>query len=207
MVRTRRRFAAQVAGCQQVEALGKLTGGVAHDFNNLMTIVRQAMGLLRGQPALRASADMMMLVDEADGAAQLGGQITERLLAFARQQPMKPEIVDVAAFIDRQRLRLERSLGPSTALAVRLEHGVGAIRADPAQLMAALINLLVNARDSMDGQGVASLSVATLDNSGRLRAGLDLPVGRYVAIAVGDTGRGITPETLRQAVTPFFTTK
>ncbi len=207
MVRTRRGLEAQVARRQQVEALGKLTGGVAHDFNNLMTIVRQAMGLLRRQPALRASADMMMLVDEADGAAQLGGQITERLLAFARQQPMKPEIVDVAAFIDRQRPLLERSLGPSTALAVRLEPGVGAIRVDPAQLMAALINLLVNARDSMDGQGVASLSVASLDNSGRLRAGLDLPVGRYVAIAVSDTGRGMTPETLRQAVTPFFTTK
>lgn len=206
-VRTRRRLEAQIARRQQVEALGKLTGGVAHDFNNLMTIVRQAMGLLRRQPALRESPEMRMLVEEADGAAQLGGEITQRLLSFARQQPMKPEIVDVAAFIDRQRPLLERSLGPSMELAIRLEPGVGAIRVDPAQLMAALINLLVNARDAMDGRGVVSLSVATADNSGRNPHALDLPVGRYVEISVVDSGRGMTPEILRQAVTPFFTTK
>lgn len=206
-LRARRRLEAQMSRRQHVEALGNLTSGVAHDFNNLMTIVQQAMGLLRRKPALRDSSEIMTLVDEADDAARLGGRITQQLLAFARQKPMHPETVPVAAFVERQRQLFERSLGETMTLDVQVDRGVGAIRADPGQLTTALINLLVNARDSMNGRGTVELDVRPVDNAGLDRGWPELPVGRYVTIAVTDRGHGMTEDVARQATTPFFTTK
>ena len=208
-VRARRRLEAQLAQRQHIDALGKLTGGVAHDFNNLMTIVQQSMDLLRRKPALKQSPEIMTLVDEADDAARLGGQITQQLLAFARQKPMKPEIVSLPEFIERQRGLFERSLGASMSLTTTVAPDVGAIRVDPGQLTTALINLLVNARDATGGHGAVQLGVVAIDNSGRGRDRRwpDLPVGRYSALSVTDTGHGMTAEIARQAVTPFFTTK
>lgn len=206
-VRVRRRLEEQMARREHAEALGRLTSGVAHDFNNLMTIVQQAMGLLRRKPALRASPETMALIEEADDAARLGGQITQQLLAFARQKPMHPEIVRVAELVDRQRPLLERCLGEPMTLEVRADPATGAIRVDPGQLTTAIINLLVNARDAMDGSGTVRLDVAEVDGSARDRRWRDLATGRYVAIAVTDRGRGMTPDVVRQAVIPFFTTK
>ena len=208
-VRARRRLEAQMARRQHIDALGQLTGGVAHDFNNLMTVVQQAMDLLRRKPALQQSPEIMTLVDEADDAARLGGQITQQLLAFARQKPMKPEIVQLPEFLDRQRALFERSLGAAMSLVTNVARDVGAIRVDPSQLTTALINLLVNARDAMDGRGIVQLGVVAIDNSGRGRDRRwpDLPVGRYLALSVTDRGQGMTAEIARQAVTPFFTTK
>jgi signal transduction histidine kinase len=190
-----------------IEALGKITSGVAHDFNTLMTIVQQAMGLLRRKPALGASPEMMMLVDEADEAARLGGQITQQLLGFARQKPMRPEIVLLAEFMEQQRPLFERSLGESMTLTIRAGSVGAAIRADPGQLTTALINLLVNARDAMQGAGNVDLGITEVGNIGRDRRWQELPAGHYVAITVTDRGQGMTPDIVRQAVTPFFTTK
>lgn len=206
-LRTRRRLEAQIARRQHIEALGKLTSGVAHDFNNLMTIVQQAMGLLRRTPALRSAPDVMTLVDEADDAARLGGRITHQLLAFARQQPMHPEVVHLADYVDRQRTLFERSLGESMTLTIRVESPTGAIRADPGQLTTALINLLVNSRDAMNGSGAVDLEIKDVDDLAGDRRWPEVPAGRYVSIAVVDRGHGMTQEVARQAVQPFFTTK
>jgi signal transduction histidine kinase len=206
-VRTRRQLELQIARRQHIDALGKLTGGVAHDFNNLMTIVQQAMDLLRRKPSLQQSGDIMTLVDEADAAARLGGRITQQLLAFARQKPMHPEIVPLTDFFERQRPLLERSLGASMTLSMPKDVASRAIRVDPSQLTTALINLLANARDAMDGSGTVQLGVADVDNSGRDRRYPELAAGRYVAISVADRGQGMTAEAAREAVTPFFTTK
>jgi signal transduction histidine kinase len=149
----------------------------------------------------------MTLVDEADDAAKLGGEITQQLLAFARQQPMKPEVVALGQFVERQRALFERSLGGSMTLSVQLSAADRAIRVDPGQLTTALINLLVNARDAMAGRGEVQLRVEAIDNSGRDRIWPDLATGRYVAISVTDTGHGMSDEIARQAVTPFFSTK
>ncbi len=207
-MRTQRALESQVERSQHLDVLARLTGGVAHDFNNLMTVVCQAMHLLRLQPGVRGAPAALELVHEAEDAARVGGRITQQLLAFARQQPMRPEVVRLQEFCEQHRALFERSLGESMRLTIDLpRHESLAIRVDRGQLTTAVMNLLVNSRDASDGRGEVTLKGESIEIVGRDFDWPRLASGRQVALSVTDRGCGMTPEVLREAVTPFFTTR
>jgi signal transduction histidine kinase len=207
ILRARRQLETQIERSQHLDVLARLTGGVAHDFNNLMTVVCQSMHLLRLQPAVREAPAALELVDEAEDAARVGGRITQQLLAFARQQPMRPEIVRLQPFCAEHRGLFERSLGETMTLVLDLPEEALAIRVDRGQLTTAVMNLLVNSRDACEGRGVVTLKGERLAVAGRNFDWPTLEPGEYVALSVRDAGCGMTSEVLRNAITPFFTTR
>jgi signal transduction histidine kinase len=203
--RTREREAAlaQIHEMQKVESLGQLTGGVAHDFNNLLMAVLGNLDLLRkyigDDPKLRR------LIDGAIQGAERGATLTKRMLAFARRQELKPETVNVPMLVDSMVEMLRRSLGPGVQISTDFAEGVPATRVDPNQLELALLNLALNARDSMPLGGQLTISA----HRERIAAG-EVPrlrPGEYVCIIERDTGHGMDEATLKRATEPFFTTK
>jgi PAS domain S-box-containing protein len=203
--RTREREAAlaQVHEMQKMESLGQLTGGVAHDFNNLLMAVLGNLSLLRKR--LPEDPRTTRLIDGAIQGAERGATLTKRMLAFARRQELKPATVDVARLVNGMTDLLRRSLGPAVQIGTDFMDKLPAVRVDPHQLELALLNLAVNARDAMPLGG-------RLDIAARYSAAVqDLPrnlaPGRYLRLAVSDTGTGMDEATLRRATEPFFTTK
>jgi signal transduction histidine kinase len=207
LARRRQQLMLQIAERHNLDALGKLTGGVAHDFNNLMTIIRQAMSLLRREPAVVASPTASALVDDADSASEVCGRITTQLLTYARQQRMESIDIRVANLLEDHRALFQRALGADIRLNMGARDPACVIRTDSSQLVAAIMNLLANARDALPGGGLVDIEVRRRDNPGRETRLAELPAGRYVAITVRDNGPGMSAEVLRQATTPFFTTK
>jgi signal transduction histidine kinase len=203
--RTREREAAlaQVHEMQKVESLGQLTGGVAHDFNNLLMAVLGNLGLVA-----KYSADnpkISRLVDGAIRAAERGATLTKRMLAFARRQELKPEIVDIPRLIGGTVDMLRHSLGPETEIVTEFHAEKLATRVDPNQLELALLNLALNARDAMP-QGGRLLITARRE---RISEG-DVPglaAGDYICIGECDNGAGMDEATMARAAEPFFTTK
>jgi PAS domain S-box-containing protein len=189
---------------QKLEAVGQLTGGVAHDFNNLLTIIRSSADLL-GRPNLseeRRRRYVEAISDTANRAAKLTGQ----LLAFARRQPLKPEVFSVS-----ERLQAVTDLiRPLVGARIAIDTAVGcvgsAVEADPNQFETALVNLAVNARDAMDGEGRLTLRTWLVSEVPPTR-GHAGTLGRFVAVSVSDTGGGIRPELMDRIFEPFFTTK
>ena len=192
---------------QKMEAVGQLTGGVAHDFNNLLTIIRSAVDFLSrdGLPEARRKRYVQAISETAERAAKLTGQ----LLAFARRQPLKPERFDVGARIRSVtdlvrplvggRVRIELDLFPG-------EDAPSSVNADVSQFETALVNLAVNARDAMDGEGVLTFSArsAAMVPAIRGHAGA---VGDFVAVSVSDTGAGVPADKVDVIFEPFYTTK
>lgn len=207
LARRRQQLALAMTERHNLDALGKLTGGVAHDFNNLMTIIRQAMSLLRRDPGVIASQSASALVEEADAASEVCGRITTQLLTYARQQRMNSIDIRVVNLIEDHRALFQRTLGERIQLSVAARDPACVIHTDSSQLVAATMNLLANARDALPDGGAVSMGVRRRDNPGRDGRIEALPDGRYVAITISDNGRGMPPEVLRQATTPFFTTK
>nr|WP_315398542.1 PAS domain S-box protein [uncultured Duganella sp.] len=187
---------------QKLEAIGKLTGGVAHDFNNLLNVVMNGLDILRTitDPAVQRRA-----LDAMERAAQRGAALTQQLLAFARQQPLRRDPHDIARVIRSFEAVLQRAVPSRLALRLRLASELPSVLIDPTQFEAALLNLVVNARDAMDGQGEVVIAVTAVE----LAAGQvgQLAAGVYVRVAVVDAGTGMAPETLTRAIEPFFTTK
>ena len=187
----------------RLEAIGQLTGGVAHEFNNLLTAVLGSLDLLS-----RRLADERQLrwVEIATSAAQRGALLTNQLLAYARKQFMAPAATDIPATLGNMMELIRGSLGSRVALLTAFDPDTWPVLADPAQLELAVLNLLVNARDAMPNGGRVTLSTVN-----RPVEHPDLPAelepGDYVRLAVADTGIGMTPEVLAQSVEPFFTTK
>ncbi len=198
---------AALAGHQRLEAIGQLTGGVAHDFNNLMTVVQHAAELLRARSSVAGDAEARALVDEAAQAASAGAAITRQLLAFARQQSLNPVPTDLERFAAEHRRFLEHSLGEGIELAIEVEAPAPVVCIDPAQLTTALLNLAINARDAMRGQGRVKLTIARIDLSKDETGGRGLAPGSHVAISLADSGCGMDAEVMRRAVEPFFSTK
>ncbi|RUX32398.1 response regulator [Mesorhizobium sp. M2A.F.Ca.ET.042.01.1.1] len=192
---------------QKMEAIGQLTGGVAHDFNNLLQVIvgnldtlnrnlPQEMGRLR-----RATAQAMT-------GAQRAAALTQRLLAFARRQPLDPKPVDTNALIRGMSEMLHRTLGEIYEIEIVLAGGLWKTEADPNELESALLNLAINARDAMPNGGKLTIETfnAHLDEAyAALHA--EVLAGQYTAISVSDTGSGMDGETLTRAFEPFFTTK
>ena len=198
---------------QKMEAVGQLTGGIAHDFNNLLTIVIGGLDMVGRQiPALGATAAAERIARAKDMALQ-GVQravtLTNRLLAFSRQQPLAPKPIDANKLVSVTCEFLRRTLGETVSLDTALAAGLWRAHADPHQLENALINLTLNARDAMPEGGKVTIETANcyLDESYVSSIPEPVDVGQYVMIAVADTGTGMDPITVERAFEPFFTTK
>jgi PAS domain S-box-containing protein len=201
----RKRLEQELRQAQKMEAVGQLTGGVAHDFNNLLTVV---MGNLEMLEDRLADPDDLAMLREAREAAQLGAELTGRLLAFGRRQPLRPKAVDLARAVPEAVALLRRTLGETVEVATVLAPDLPPVMVDPGQLQNALLNLAINARDAMPGGGRLTIETAPVDLGEDVAATHPgLKPGRYLMLAVADTGTGMPPEVRERAFEPFFTTK
>jgi signal transduction histidine kinase len=194
---------AQLRQIQKMEAVGQLTGGIAHDFNNMLAVVVGGIDLARRRLGGPKREVMHHLNNAMDGATRAAA-LTRRLLSFARSEPLLPERVLASDLVQGLKDLLDRTLGER--ITVRVDsRGEWPIFVDPHQLENALLNLAVNGRDAMDGEGV--ITIATSDITLAEGEVGDLPAGDYVRLAVADTGSGMTEEVKLRAFEPFFTTK
>jgi len=206
-IATRETAEAQVRQMQKMEAIGQLTGGIAHDFNNMLAVVISAMNLIQRKLA-RGETEIGQFVESALDAAQRAARLTQRLLAFSRQQPLAPQVVDANRLLAGMSDLLLRTLGEQVAIETVLGGGLWKTNADPGQIENAILNLAVNARDAMPDGGRLTIETANchLDDDYAARHA-EVPAGQYVMIAVTDTGTGMPPEVAAKAFDPFFTTK
>jgi PAS domain S-box-containing protein len=189
---------------QKMEAVGQLTGGVAHDFNNLLTIIRSATDFLRRREL--SEERRRRYIDAISETVERASKLTGQLLAFARRQPLKPQVFNVGTQVES----VAQLIRPLVGARVRIDLDISDINcfaiADIAQFETALINLAVNSRDAMDSEGRLTIRVRKLHSIPPLRA-QPRRNGEFVSIAVTDTGIGIAPELLETIFEPFFTTK
>ncbi|WP_372617621.1 ATP-binding protein [Falsiroseomonas sp.] len=195
---------AKLREAQKVEALGQLTGGVAHDFNNLLMVVLGNLGLLRKR--LPPDPRLVRLLDGAQQGAERGAALTQRMLAFARRQELRPAAVDLAQLVRGVTPLLERSAGPTVRIEADLREDLPPALVDANQLELALLNLVVNARDAMAEGGRVVITAAAAEAPSP-EAPPELLPGRYLRLALSDTGVGMDAATLARATEPFFTTK
>jgi CheY-like chemotaxis protein len=189
---------------QKMEAVGQLTGGVAHDFNNLLTIIRSSTSLLSRPhlPEARRRTYMDAISDTVDRAARLTGQ----LLAFARRQALQPEVFDAGARLQGLDEMLRTVVGERIQVGIEGTSEPCWVEADVGQFETAVVNMAVNARDAMDGEGSLKVRVDCLPARAPKKQ-KEQPSGPLVAVSLSDTGAGIAPEHLPQIFEPFFTTK
>jgi sensor domain CHASE-containing protein/nitrogen-specific signal transduction histidine kinase len=197
----------QLRQSQKLEAVGQLTGGVAHDFNNLLTIILGNAEILA--EALEDDTRLRKLAQVTVKAAERGADLTSSLLAFSRKQPLNPKVLNINCQIyDGVELLLRRTLPESIRLQIRQGENLWPIKVDPSQLEAALLNIVINARDAMPEGGKIRIATGNLTLNNQTRPAIpDLPSGDYVTICVTDTGAGMQAETLSRVFEPFFTTK
>ena len=192
---------------QKMEAVGQLTGGIAHDFNNMLAVVIGSLDLL-GRRMGSADARARRYVDAAKEASRRAALLTQRLLAFSRQQPLKPEPIDTNKLVAGMSELLRGSLGGEVRLETVLASGLWRAHADPNQLENVLLNLAVNARDAMPEGGRVTIETQNAHLDARYAAAhLGTTAGQYVLIAVSDTGSGMPEDVIAKAFDPFFTTK
>jgi PAS domain S-box-containing protein len=192
---------------QKIEALGHLTGGVAHDFNNMLAVVIGGLNMAQRRMARGAFDDVPKLLNAALDGATRAATLTQRLLAFSRQQPLSPEIVDANKLVANMSEILVSTLGEVIHKETVLAAGLWRTKADANQLENAVLNLAVNARDAMPDGGRLTIETANSHVDDAYAAAHDIAPGQYVMIAVTDTGSGMPPEVVAKAIDPFFTTK
>jgi signal transduction histidine kinase/ActR/RegA family two-component response regulator len=195
---------AQLRQVQKMEAVGQLTGGIAHDFNNMLAVVVGGIDLAQRRLNGPRREVLMHLQNAMEGATRAAA-LTRRLLSFARSEPLLPERVDSNELIGGMSDLLDRTLGERIRVDIDLSSGTWPAYVDPHQLENAILNLAVNARDAMDGQGMVRLSTQNVTIAAN-EVG-DIRAGDYVKISVTDTGSGMPPDVLERAFEPFFTTK
>jgi signal transduction histidine kinase/ActR/RegA family two-component response regulator len=188
---------------QKMEAVGQLTGGVAHDFNNLLTVIIGALDLIQRHPDDAARRVRMM--EAAQGAARRGERLTQQLLAFSRRRPLKPELVRVDDILAESQPLLRRAVGEAVTLTVAPGAPGAVSRIDPSQFEAAVMNLVVNARDATPPGG--GIYVETCLCALKAGEAEEAPCGEYLCVSVHDTGAGMDAETIARVFEPFFTTK
>jgi signal transduction histidine kinase len=197
---------AQVRQAQKMEAIGQLTGGVAHDFNNILTVITGTIEILGD--AVKDRPNLVQITDMISAAAARGADLTRHLLAFSRRQPLQPRNTDVNALvIDAARL-LRPTLGEQIEIESMLAHDSAPALIDPSQLSTAILNLALNARDAMPDGGKLTLETRNVvldENYPSMTS--EIRPGNYVMIAVSDTGEGIPGNLLDKVFEPFFTTK
>jgi signal transduction histidine kinase/DNA-binding response OmpR family regulator len=209
-VSERRRAEEALRQAQKMEGIGQLTGGVAHDFNNLLTIIVGSLETVRRQIKQTGfdAANIEHLVDSAMRGAQRAASLTQRLLAFSRQQPLDPKPIDVSRLVTGMSDLLHRTIGEQISIETVMSAGLWRTNIDANQLEMAIINLAVNARDAMPNGGKLTIetSNASLDE-GYTADQAEVVPGQYIMLAVTDNGIGMTPQTVAKAFEPFFTTK
>lgn len=194
-----------LARSQRLEAIGQMTGGIAHDFNNLLTVVIGNLELL----GRRITDDVHLdLITDALDAAELGADLTSRLMVFARKSDLKPQKVDLREVCEETLSILRRTLGSTFKITTAYEPEVDMVSVDPSQLQSALLNLALNARDAMENGGELLISVSNvaIDDT-YIAQETDIEAGDYVRLSVSDDGAGMSPEAQKRAFEPFFTTK
>jgi signal transduction histidine kinase/CheY-like chemotaxis protein len=196
---------------QKMEAIGQLTGGVAHDFNNLLTIISGNIEIAQRSLAAWSETSKERLkraIGNAASGAQRAAVLTQRLLAFARRQPLDPRLTNVNQLIGGMAEFFRRTLGENIDLEIVGGAGLWQVEVDPSQMEAAILNLVVNAKDAMADRGKLTIetSNAFIDESYSLQ-NAEMPVGQYVQISVSDNGSGMSREVQEKAFDPFFTTK
>lgn len=191
---------------QRLEAIGQLTGGVAHDFNNLLTVILGNAEALTD--ALTDRQQLQVMADMTAKAAERGAELTNRLLAFARRQPLKPRRVDVNRLLQDSEGLLRRTISEDVEIEVVRGAGLWPAELDAGQLEVALINLVLNASDALPGGGRITIETANSQISDDYARGHDdVAPGQYVLVSVSDDGIGMDAETAARAIDPFFTTK
>jgi PAS domain S-box-containing protein len=189
---------------QKMEAIGRLTGGVAHDFNNLLTVIRSSADLLR-RPNL-TEAKRIRYIEAIAETADRAAILTSQLLAFARRQPLKPELFDVAGRILGLEHIIATTVGSPIKVEVDADADLGAVEADPTQFETALLNLIINARDAMPTGGKIRITARNADRVPAVR-GHAAAKGDFLAVSVADNGSGMDDTILERIFEPFFTTK
>ena len=202
---TRQKMEEELRQSQKMEAIGQLTGGVAHDFNNLLTVITGNLEML--EPSLNSDHEREIL-REAQDAVQDGAKLTAQLLAFGRRQPLNPEPTDIGPLVSNFAELLRRTLGESIELRIITTGSAHLAVVDATQLQNALLNLVINARDAMPDGGRLTIEIshARLD-ADYAQMYPEVRTGRYVLIAVTDTGQGMSEDVRQRAFEPFFTTK
>ena len=196
----------QLQQARKLEAVGRLAGGVAHDFNNLLTVITGYADLLAAEPGLPGPArEQVREIIEAGRRAQ---SLTDQLLTYSRKQVRALEEVDLNEQVSGMQGMLRRLIGEHLVLSTRLAPDLGKVRADPGQLQQVIMNLAVNARDSMGDGGTLTITTENRDvDPGPVAGRPGLPPGRWIVLTVSDTGRGMDREVLSHIFEPFFTTK
>jgi len=200
------RLKREIAQATKMQAVGQLAGGVAHDFNNILTAIigHCDLMLMRHTPGDSDYDDIQQIRSNSNRAAAL----TRQLLAFSRQQTLRPQILQLPDVIAEVSNLLQRLLGETVILSINHGRNLGPVRADPGQLEQVIVNLAVNARDAMPGGGTLTLQTYAVSASDVRKLGSDImPVAAYTALRLSDTGTGIPPEILPKVFEPFFTTK
>jgi len=200
-VAAREKAQEQLLQSQKMESVGQLTGGIAHDFNNLLMAVMGNLEILRKR--LPEEPGMRRLIEGALQGAQRGASLTQRMLAFARQQDLKTVSADIGALVRGMQELLKRSLGPQIDLHLNIEPDLPPAQVDAHQVELAVLNLAINARDAMPDGGVIDVRV---DHERIVRRD-HLRPGTYLRIQIADTGCGMDAQTLAKAIEPFFSTK
>jgi signal transduction histidine kinase/DNA-binding response OmpR family regulator len=209
-VSERRRAEEALRQAQKMEGIGQLTGGVAHDFNNLLTIIVGSLETARRQIKQTGfdAGNIEHLVDSAMRGAQRAASLTQRLLAFSRQQPLDPKPIDVSRLVTGMSDLLHRTIGEQISIETVMSAGLWRTNIDANQLEMAIINLAVNARDAMPNGGTLTIETSNVSlDEGYAVSQAEVIPGQYVMLAVTDNGIGMTRETVAKAFEPFFTTK
>jgi signal transduction histidine kinase len=203
---TRTRLEAELRHAQKMDAVGRLASGVAHDFNNILTVILGRSEILRG--ALTPEHTLYRHADLIQKSAERASTLTQQLLALSRKQVLEPRVLDLGVGVSGLNKMLRRLIGEHIDLAVTAPAGLGRVKADPGQIQQVILNLVVNARDAMPDGGRLVVDVATVELAGALaREHPDVRPGRYVTLTVADSGVGMDEETRAHLFEPFFSTK
>ena len=202
----RRQLEEQLLQAQKMEAVGRLAGGIAHDFNNILTAIKSYSELLLED--MTTDKGRVEDVKEIREAADRAATLTRQLLAFSRQQLLRPRVLDLNTTVRDLKGMLERLIGAHIEVKTRLAPSIGMVTADPGQIEQVLMNLIVNARDAMPDGGTINIETANVElDDEYARTHASTPPGDYVMLAVSDTGQGMERETQARVFEPFFTTK
>lgn len=189
---------------QKLDAIGLLSGGIAHDFNNILNVIGGNLEMIAAgdlPPAGRRA------VARAQEAAAKAARITQRLLAFARKQPLNQQVIDVNKALEDMAEMLQRTIGEAVTVEMHLAPEAGQVNTDIDQFETAILNLAVNARDAMPSGGLIAIEAEHITVDESSTGNEDTPPGDYIRVSISDTGAGMTPEVRARAIEPFFTTK